>query len=94
MARQIANVSVQRFFANASRQIAALCFVIVSGASVEACVPTLNQDTRGLSAQRFAEIQDICLNTMKLSRNDSRFDDCIDSLAETARQLDKPRSPK
>jgi hypothetical protein len=94
MTRQIANASMLRFIANASRQIAALCCVIVSGASVEACVPTLNQDTRGLSAPRFAEIQNICLNTMKFSRSDSRFDDCIDSLAETARQLDKPRSPK
>jgi hypothetical protein len=48
-------------------------------------VPARN--AHGLPAERVAQLEGICTDTMKFPRGDVRFDECMDALSETAKTL-------
>jgi hypothetical protein len=71
------------------RQAGAGIFAGALALTLAACAPTNIQDMRGLSAQRFAQLEQICQQTMQLSPGNTRFDACLDSLSKTSSVLDQ-----
>ena len=71
------------------------------GSILAICVPLLacgapvpQNVSLGVSPERFAQAQRICLQTMKFSQGTAQFDACTESLSEAARKLDGERPTK
>ena len=82
----------QGFSGRAARQ-AVPYLVLATGLLLCACVAPA-RNNHGLAPERLAQLEGICVNTMKFSPGDARFNDCMDVLSETAKSLDKARSAR
>ena len=69
-----------------------LALIAVAALSLSACA-AVAPDTYGVSPERLAQIEQICISTMGTPRGNVQFYDCVTSLSSTARQLDRPRQP-
>jgi len=54
-----------------------------------ACAQIVPPD-RGLSPERRTQLEQICTDTMQLSRGTTHFEDCVDVLRAAARKNDQP----
>jgi hypothetical protein len=70
------------------------CFPVLAlagGLLLSACASQRPYD-HGLGPERLAQIQGICANTMELSPGNVHFEDCMDVLSDTARQVDQAKA--
>jgi hypothetical protein len=61
--------------------------VLAIGLLLSACSTPPSRDY-GLAPERLAQVHGVCANTMELSPGNARFEDCMDVLSDTARQVD------
>jgi starvation-inducible outer membrane lipoprotein len=68
-------------------------FALTIGLLLSACAsPARNM--HGLSPERAAQLEGICAKTMNYSPGNTRFEDCMDVLSDTAKRLDTAQASR